>query len=279
MLEHSFIHVPGIGATRERRLWNEGYLDWAAFLTNHPQDAWRSLIEANLDRELAARTLPRREQWRLATAFPGRTAFLDIETEGLDPVHDAITCVGLSDGTTVEAFVRGDNLVDFPEAIRRFDLLVTYNGSCFDLPVLRRAFPIVDFDRFHHIDLRYPLHRLGVKGGLKGAERMLGIRRSEGIQGVDGFLAVLLWREHRRGRSGALETLLRYCLEDVVHLKPLLDHVFNDLIDGLPLPVAPLDSGPVPAIPWRADAMLVQRLLGRPLPSWDHSAIHVDDFV
>ena len=60
--------------------------------------------------------------------------------EGLDPVRDGITCVGLSDGTTVEAFVRGDNLMDFPDAIRRFDMLVTYNGLCFDVPVLRRAF-------------------------------------------------------------------------------------------------------------------------------------------
>ena len=64
VLEHSFIHVPGIGATRERRLWDEGYVDWPTFLSAHPRNAWRALIEANLDRELAARTLPRREQWR-----------------------------------------------------------------------------------------------------------------------------------------------------------------------------------------------------------------------
>jgi len=277
VLERSFIHVPGIGETRERRLWEQGYVDWTAFRERYPHGAWRALIEANLDRDLAARTLPRREHWRLATEFSGRTAFLDIETEGLDPVRDGITCVGLSDGTTVEAFVRGENLVDFPDAIRRFDLIVTYNGLCFDVPVLQRAFPIVDFARFHHIDLRYPLHRLGVKGGLKGAERRLGIARSSEIEGADGFLAVLLWREHRKGRSGALETLLRYCLEDVVHLKPLLGHAYNTLAEGLPLPAVRLEPGPLPSIPWRADGPLVRALLGRRDEVWENAAIALDD--
>lgn len=258
---------------RERRLWEEGYVDWGAFLARHPHGAWRTLIAANLDRELAARTLPRREMWRLADAFGGRTAFLDIETEGLDPVRDGITCIGLSDGTSVEAFVRGDNLMEFPDALRRFDLIVTYNGLCFDVPVLRRAFPIVDFGRFHHIDLRYPLHRLGVKGGLKGAERMMGIARSEEIEGADGFLAVLLWREHQRGRTGALETLLRYCLEDVVHLKPLLDRVYNALTADLPFRVAPLDSGPIPPIPWRGNGDLVRGLLGQRVEAWEVVAV------
>lgn len=263
MLRSSFIHVPGIGGQRERRLWEQGYVDWPAFLEGHPRDAWRALIEPNLDAELAARALPRREHWRLATEFPGRTAFLDIETEGLDPVRDAITCVGLSDGTTAQAFVRGENLVDFPDAIREYELIVTYNGLCFDVPVLQRAFPIVDFGRFHHIDLRYPLHRLGVKGGLKGAERQLGIARSEEIEGADGFLAVLLWQQHRRGRRGALDTLLRYCLEDVVHLKPLLAHVYNTLTSGLPMEMAPISDVAEPEIPWKADGDLVRGLLGR----------------
>lgn len=276
VLERSFIHVPGIGATRERRLWEQGYVDWDAFRAGHPHDAWRALIEASLDRDIAARTLPRRELWRLAREFPGRTAFLDIETEGLDPVRDAVTCVGLSDGKTVEAFVRGENLVELPDAIRRFDLLVTYNGLCFDVPVLQRAFPIVDFGRFHHIDLRYPLHRLGVKGGLKGAERQLGISRSEEIEGADGFLAVLLWREHRRGRARALDSLLRYCLEDVVHLIPLLAHAYNALTEGLPLPVAPLEPVPLPEIPWRADGALVRGLLGRRDEVWEPDAVPAD---
>jgi hypothetical protein len=32
MLRHTFIHLPGIGAHRERTLWSQGILDWAGFL-------------------------------------------------------------------------------------------------------------------------------------------------------------------------------------------------------------------------------------------------------
>jgi len=263
LLTRTFVHVPGVGERRERGLWERGYTDWDAFLRGHPEGAWKDLIASRLDRERAARDMPRREMWRLASAFPGRTAFLDIETTGLDPGRDGVTCVGLSDGERVEALVRGRDLDRLPEALEPFELLVTYNGSCFDLPILQSAFPQIDFRRFHHIDLRYPLHRLGLKGGLKGVERALGLVRAEEIQGVDGYLAVLLWERHLAGHPRALETLVRYCLEDVVHLCPLLAHAHDRLSTGLPIDVEPIGEVALPAIPYRADGGLVQELLHR----------------
>ncbi len=263
LLTRSFIHVPGVGERRERALWERGYTDWDAFLRDHPRNPWRELIASRLDRERAARDMPRRELWRLARAFPGRTAFLDIETTGLAPGRDGVTCVGLSDGEGVVALVAGRDLDRLPEELERFDLLVTYNGSCFDLPILAAAFPEIDFRRFHHVDLRYPLHRLGLKGGLKGVERALGLARATEVEGVDGYLAVLLWEEHLKGHPRALETLVTYCLEDVVHLKPLLAHAYDRLAEQLPLDVEPVGAGPMPAIPFRADGDLVKDLLRR----------------
>jgi uncharacterized protein YprB with RNaseH-like and TPR domain len=143
------------------------------------------------------------------------------------------------------------------------ELLVTYNGSMFDVPMLQRAFPVVDFTRYHHIDLRFPLHRLGLKGGLKGVEKQLGLGRPDEIEGVDGYTAVLLWRAHRAGSDTALETLLRYCLEDVVNLKPLLAEAYNRLTMELPIVVPPIDDVLRPVIPHRGDAELVRSLLGR----------------
>ncbi len=32
MLNHTFIHLPGIGPHRERKLWDQGILDWNCFL-------------------------------------------------------------------------------------------------------------------------------------------------------------------------------------------------------------------------------------------------------
>jgi uncharacterized protein YprB with RNaseH-like and TPR domain len=257
MLRHTFLHVPGIGEKRERDLWTRGYTDWASFREAYPSGAWRDLVLERLDEEQAARALPTREAWRLARTFPGRTVYLDIETTGLSVDADAVTCIGTSDGREVRAFIRGRDLDRFPEALEGAALLVTYNGASFDLPVLRRAFPVVDFARFHHIDLRYPLRRLGVRGGLKGAERQLGIARPEELAGVDGFMAVLLWQEHRAGNPTALDTLVRYCLEDVVNLMPLLALAFNRLTAPMPLPIAPIEAAERPAIPYGADAELV----------------------
>jgi uncharacterized protein YprB with RNaseH-like and TPR domain len=254
------MHVPGVGEKRERDLWLRGFTDWEAFRAGHPVGAWRELILAHLDADRAARALPRREAWRLANEFPGRMLYLDIETTGLSFEGDSVTCVGVSDGTSTRAFVRGRDLASFPESLDGVELLVTYNGASFDLPVLKHAFPAVDFDRFHHIDLRFPLRRLGVTGGLKGAERQLGIGRSGAIDGVDGFMAVLLWRAHRSGHVTALSTLIRYCLEDVVNLKPLLALAYNRLTADLPMSIAPIQDDARPPIEAVADAELVREL-------------------
>lgn len=260
MLRHTFLHCPGIGAKRERDLWARGYEDWEEFLQRHPAGPWRDIIAERLTPERAARDLPRREAWRLAATFAGRIGYLDIETDG-GTGPDNITCVGLSDGVTCEAFVAEETLHLLPEALERFDLLVTYNGSCFDLPILQSAFPRVDLGRFHHVDLRWPLSRLGWRGGLKSAEREAGILRAMELQGVDGWTAVLLWRAHRAGHPGARETLLRYCLEDVVNLVPLLVRTYNRLLEELPIEVPPLLEGPRPEVPFRADHGLVRDLL------------------
>jgi hypothetical protein len=261
VLQSTFIHVPGIGQRRERELWERGFTDWGRFLRGHPPGRWRDLIASRLDVETVIRDLPKREAWRILPGFRGRTAYLDIETEGLIIGEDRVTCIGLSDGRRTEMFVRGRNLSDFPAALRRFDLLVTYNGACFDLPVLKNAFPAVDFDRLLHVDLRYPAHRVGLKGGLKKIEARLGLSRAEEIEGADGYLAVLLWRAHRRGHPHAVDTLAHYCLADVVSLKPLAAEVYNRLSRTLPLEVEPLTDVSLPRIPYRPDGDLVRRLV------------------
>jgi len=263
VLRNTFLHVPGVGEKRERDLWTRGFRDWPAFRTSYPPGAWRDLILDHLDDERAARALPKREAWRLAREFPGRTLFLDIETTGLSFDGDSVTCVGVYDGRCVGTYVRGRNLDRFPDALADVDLLVTYNGASFDIPVLRHAFPEIDFARFHHIDLRFPLHRLGVRGGLKGAERQLGIERPAELAGVDGFMAVLLWREHLAGAATALDTLLRYCLEDVVNLQPLLALAFNRLTKTLPIEIARIEAADRPPIPFGADADLVRAIVGK----------------
>ena len=104
--------------------------------------------------------------------------YLDIETSGYDQWTNDITVIGIYDGQTVQSFVNGKNLEQFETAIAKYDLVITFNGSSFDLPFIRRSFPGISLPE-GHIDLRFVLKKMGLSGGLK-AHRKDGGNRSIG---------------------------------------------------------------------------------------------------
>jgi uncharacterized protein YprB with RNaseH-like and TPR domain len=233
MLEHTFIHVQGIGEKTERSLWNRGILTWKDFLTRgeriFPDRRDRSIRE-QLEDSLRHREdplffrdrLPSSEHWRLYETFRERAVFLDIETSGGYQGMEEITLIGIYDGREFKTFLNGGNLPDFEIAISGFDLVITFNGTSFDLPFIRRAFPHITLPAVH-IDLRFVLRRLGYRGGLKKIEREVGMQREGAIEGMDGFDAVRLWRAFQWGDRSALDLLIRYNAADVLNLKPLMD--------------------------------------------------------
>ena len=104
-------------------------------------------------------------------------------------------------------------------------MLVTYNGKCFDVPVIERHFG-QRLDHAH-IDLRYVLAAVGLKGGLKRCEAQLDIARG-GLDDIDGIFAVVLWKAYLRNRDEhALETLLAYNLQDTINLEALMVAAYN----------------------------------------------------
>jgi uncharacterized protein YprB with RNaseH-like and TPR domain len=236
MLRHTFIHLPGIGPHRERKLWEQGICDWDRFLdaaatgilTKKMCESAVPLVRQSLeaiavgDPRFFHTHLPTRETWRLYTEFADRACFLDIETTGLSADYDKVTTIGALGGDKLALFVQGVNLDQFPAYIAQFPLLVTFNGSQFDVPFLRTHFPQARLDHAH-IDLRFVFHTLGYRGGLKEVERNLGLRRDQAIQGVDGIEAVRLWHRYRRGDRAALVKLAFYNLTDVVNLVELMD--------------------------------------------------------
>ncbi len=76
----------------------------------------------------------------------------------------------------------------------------------------------------------------------------MGLDREGELQDVDGFMAVKLWQEYRQGNRAALDTLIRYNLEDVVGLQAIIERAYNMATAGLPITVRPLKTNPRPRL-------------------------------
>lgn len=228
MIDGTFAVVAGVGPARERELHKRGIRAWSDLPVDGPVlspliDAQlregvaraRSLLDARNWTDLAA-LLPVREHWRFWPHVAHGATCLDIESTA----DGRITVIGLFDEVRgPRLFVRGLNLGAFVE--ERLDVVVTFNGAAFDLPVLHRSFPRWRFDGFH-LDLRTVMRRLRESGGLKSVEDRLGIGRPEHLRGLDGAAAIQLWREFARSRDeNALRHLLEYNLYDAVQLRAL----------------------------------------------------------
>ncbi len=247
MLEKTFIHIPGIGPHTELELWEAGIRSWEDFegFFTRPASISRALrrrlevyvpqsIEARNRKDAAffSRLSNFGQAWRLFPEFSDQCVFLDIETTGLSSVFDTVTLVGLYDGRQYEVFIEGQNLQDLPNRLGNYSLVVTFNGSGFDLRFLKLAFPDLVLPPIH-VDLRWVTRHLGFRGGLKDIERNFGIRRGEAIEDVDGYCATVLWSRHLRGERSALQRLIAYNREDVVHLKAIMEMSYDRLARGI----------------------------------------------
>jgi len=244
MLQQTFLHLPGVGAATERRLWRAGLRSWAALaeggagvLRGPRGDRIRRAAEESQRRWTRGdwawfdARLPARHKWRAFGDLGDRALYVDIETTGLN-ASDAITVIGCYDGRTAHAFVADRNLDAARELIEAHPLIVTYNGAAFDMPLIRARFPYNLFNHVH-VDLRFPLRVLGYRGGLKRIEELVGLERGPGVRGLDGWDAVRLWYAYQAGDPAALDTLLAYNRADIVHLEPLMRLVFDRLAPSL----------------------------------------------
>lgn len=273
MLTKTFCHLHGVGLLNERKFWSEGITTWNDFF-NNPVDIPEKYKNQNLVNEIEtslfnlsisnslyfSSRLPTGQNWRMFPEFRNTIAYLDIETTGLSDLYNEITTISIYDGNSIYCFVNGENLEEFVNIINNYKVIVTYNGKCFDIPFIERFFKIKINQA--HIDLRYVLKNVGITGGLKGCEKKLGISRNE-LEGVDGYFAVLLWKEYKRNKNiKALETLLAYNIEDVVNLEKLIIHAYNLNLANTPfadflkidLPQSTID------IPFKADNSLIDKI-------------------
>jgi len=149
-------------------------------------------------------------------------AYLDIDTT----FSGSISMIGIyrPDIGTIQLVGGGVRDVVLYEALEGVSTIVTFNGSCFDLPVIRKRL-YADLKRdFEHCDLLYICRRQGLRGGLKKVEQILGIGRA--TAGISGWDAPRLWHRYEStGDQRALRTLLDYNREDVVNLALLENHL------------------------------------------------------
>ena len=270
MLNNTFIHIPGIGSITERELWESGIHTWSDFLSGSslPARAKSAFSMARpilsecvgrleqLDARYFSEKIPRRESWRMYADFRNSAAFLDIETTGLSPQSSIVTLVGILDTDGYHAFVYDRNLSDLREALEKYDLIVTYNGASFDLPFVEHHFGSV-FKHKAHIDLRFALGRLGLKGGLKSIESRMGVGRPSSLSSLNGYDAVRMWRMWSRGNEGALQTLIRYNAEDVLSLPKLAEIAYRKIAVSIGAPNCVLNSWTYPEadLPYDSDVI------------------------
>ncbi len=273
MLRNSFCHIHGIGLKTEQKLWNAGITSWDKWSPELPvrvsaasrADAINvfedSLKAIDNDPGYFTRVLPSTESWRIFSDFQHQTVYLDIETTGLDEMAE-VTSIALYDGNQVYTYVNGQNLEDFPLDIYKYKVIVSYNGKSFDVPFLENYFRI----KLDHaqIDLRYVLAKLGFKGGLKGCEKQLGMNRGS-LDGVDGYFAVLLWRQYQNYNDPkALETLLAYNIEDTVNLERLAVEAYNRNLGLTPFGKEHyLECPPPPPNPFTVDHTCIEEIKKR----------------
>ncbi len=239
LLTSSFVLLDRVTLAGEQRLWSAGITEWRSFRAaskipgfGKRRKLYSDLQLAELERALEAglRTgrfdtlaerLPRGEHWRLLPLFDDGIAYLDIETAER---YGDVTVLGVWDGSEYVAFVKGRNLDKelVKQYLGRFTVFVTFNGSSFDLPIIERYFRGVLPERHLHVDLRHVCARLGLHGGLKSVETVLGITRHEDVRGMCGAEAALLWHEYLLTRDDELvELLLEYNEADCKNLEPL----------------------------------------------------------
>lgn len=245
MITASFRHIGGVGGMRERQLWLAGVRCWddvppsGEVLARGFDDRLRRGVAESRARLAAgdlawfAAALPSTEHWRLLPQVLGEAACLDIEWA------EDIAVIGIMDSQGIHCFVRGREPGGFLRRAAGWRALVTFNGTVFDLPILRRAFPSWEPPAVH-IDLRHVFQKLRMPGGLKKVEPRFGLFRPPHVAQLSGTDALWLWQAQKRGDPAALRRLVEYNLYDVFHLKPLAEAGYNALLKRSGMPAAPL---------------------------------------
>jgi uncharacterized protein len=245
LIDRSFLHCPGVGPVTQDRLKKAGYQTWKDCLDNEAvlpvSGNKRRKIITELGRSMKALEkndlgylidiFPVREHWRILAANMDRAVYMDIETSGLSRYDSFVTLITCSRNGQFSDFVYGENLDEFLDYLDPSMLLVTFNGTSFDLPFLEHHFHIPGIG-IPHIDLRWIAYHAGYKSGLKEIEGKMGIERPEELKNISGEQAVFLFHMWQAGKNWARDKLIQYCRADVSATRIIAEKIINSLKAG-----------------------------------------------
>ena len=219
MIEKSFIFLDGINYKKESNIWAQKIYSWDDFISRDKIKGISYFMKRHYDRLLIKAKkslflrdtsffkdiLPSMDTWRLYERFKNECLFLDIEAG----TRKRVEVIGLYDGESVVTLHKDYNLEKFFHSnfFNDFKLLITFNGSVFDLPIINEKLGCI-LPNIPHIDLRFLCDKIGLKGGLKKIEKKLELER-------DVFF---------ENRNKSLYNIISYNQSDVLNLKPILEY-------------------------------------------------------
>ena len=194
-------------------------------------------------RDLTRETLALMSEKEMPEPFdPRRILYLDTETTGLGGSGTVAFLVGLGwltdEGFEVHQFL----MRDYPEepyllkhvaaGLDRFDVLCTFNGTTFDVPLLESRFLMNRMDRscldLPHLDLLHMCRRLwklrlGRCNLGRLEEVILGRPREDDIPGSE--VPQRYFTYLKTGQISLLDDILRHNAQDIASLCVLLNHM------------------------------------------------------
>ncbi len=248
MIRNSFIFLPLVSYKKEENIWKQGIRDWNDFLNSSEIEGISRKTKAAYDRMIkdaqkALRhndssffigKLPTVQNWRLYDFFEDEAVFLDIETSSSTSKNSYLTVIGLYDGIETKVMIRNFNLdiEELKKELSRYKLIITFNGSVFDIPYLNKKYPNL-IPKIPIIDVRHMCSRLGLKGGLKIIEKELGIiRQNKIVERMYGGDPLKLYRMFLgSGDKYYLKLLVEYNEEDIINLKKITDYTIKNAKD------------------------------------------------
>ncbi len=213
MITRCYTFLPGVSSKTQSKIHG----DWSHFLQVKRVPGIsikrkllydRMLMEAidaykNRNSSYFVKAFPPSEHWRLWELFKDSALFLDIEIAK----RNDILVIGVSDGEYNKTLVKGFTLdkQELQNILSRCSLLITFNGSSFDIPILERFFGTTL--NIPHIDLKHLCAKVGLIGGLKEIEKQVGISRPTHLIGSP----TDAWRAYiASGDAEYLELIVEY---------------------------------------------------------------------